>query len=221
MGRLDYSFLGRPLQKYGMHSLNLTINKLVLRLIDLLKLEFINLSTFSYNISDAGYAAYKSYLHMELNYTHPIGLGESVRKKSNRIIFILFWLAFFSACLNAIRKQSRTYDGEEYCRTMDDHNRCEESRENRFQQNRTNSSKRNNTNDESIQNSNHNIYKSQLRRTPKTSSHQRENDSTSVIIHENNPIRVEYKKPNDEGVTSIPKTMPIRELPNSSIVRIK
>jgi len=106
-----------------------------------------------------------------------------------------------------------------------DDDRCKESKEYRFQQNRTNFFldyfRRNNTNDESIQNINHNANKLQIKRTPKTSSHLQENDSLSAMLHKNDPISDQYKKPDDETDFLIQAIMPTPIPQNSSLVRIK
>jgi hypothetical protein len=62
MARLDNSLHGRSFEKFG----RITIRNG--------QLKFFNL--------DSGYAAYVSYLHMEVAYTNPIMLGEFIKIKT-------------------------------------------------------------------------------------------------------------------------------------------
>jgi hypothetical protein len=72
MARLDCSFLGRPIERLGKNS-NL----------------FKTIHRFELLYLDLGFAAYVSYLHMEVTHTNPIMLGEFCRDK----YFILFFFA--------------------------------------------------------------------------------------------------------------------------------
>ena len=75
MARLDCSFLGRPLEKFG------KIFKFFERK---LELELLNL--------DLGFAAYVSYLHMEATHTNPVMLGEFIRTKI--LVLLLLFVSF-------------------------------------------------------------------------------------------------------------------------------
>ncbi len=134
-------------------------------------------------------------------------------------------LVFSALCWKAIDKKPRTYYDEERCATVDNDNKCKEPRENRFQQNKKNFflnvRRQNNTNDESIRNITHDVHKLQINRISKTSTRLHESDSLSVVIHENDPIRDEYNKTNDETNLSIEEIMPTSVPQNSSLVRIK
>jgi hypothetical protein len=65
MARLDSSFMGRPLERLGkLFNYTLLGNGLLISIY----------STISHFL-DAGFAAYASYLHMEVTYTNPVMLG--------------------------------------------------------------------------------------------------------------------------------------------------
>ena len=64
MARLDWSFLGRPLEEYGKRR-NLKPHRAILP-----------------TTSDIGFAAYVSYLHIEVTQTNPVMLGSYRRHVS-------------------------------------------------------------------------------------------------------------------------------------------
>ncbi len=134
-------------------------------------------------------------------------------------------LGFSALCWKAIGKKPRTYYDEECCTAIDDVDKREEPREIRFQQNKKNAflnvCKQNNTNDESIQNMNHDIHEARMKRMSKTSIRLQENDSLNVLIHENDPIRDEYIRTDDETNLPLAEIMPMSVPQNSSLVRIK
>jgi hypothetical protein len=60
-----------------------------------------------------------------------------------------------------------------------------------------------------------------MKRMSKTSIRLQENDSLNVLIHENDPIRDEYIRTDDETNLPLAEIMPMSVPQNSSLVRIK
>ncbi len=68
---------------------------------------------------------------------------------------------------------------------------------------------------------NHDIHEARMKRMSKTSIRLQENDSLNVLIHENDPIRDEYIRTDDETNLPLAEIMPMSVPQNSSLVRIK
>ena len=180
---------------------------------------------FLYHISDVGFAAYVSYLHMEIKQTHPIKNGWLTRKKISN--FILFCLAFCYSLANATRKCPRKYYDEECCTVssdLDDDDRSEEQRKNEFRQNETNlvfnTGRQQNKNDESIENIIHEAHELQLRITY-TPLRIQENYSSFISIDPNKFTQGKYNSIDDKADLLIEETMAEIKAQNSSTVRRK
>ena len=96
MARLDCSFLGRPLEKFGRNEAH--------------RASKIHLLSRS----DLGFAAYVSYLHMEVTHTNPIMLGEWVRWGREHCVCIRLSLAFCYSMYDDVvaRRSTQCYDDE-------------------------------------------------------------------------------------------------------------
>jgi hypothetical protein len=70
MSRLDYSFLGRPLEKWGR----------------IFEFSEGNKESRTFYL-DFGFATYVSYLHIEVAYTNPIMLGKFIKTKTLLFFF--------------------------------------------------------------------------------------------------------------------------------------
>ncbi len=75
MSRLDCSFLGRPLEKFGRIFTSIKTNE-----------------EFQSFYLDLGFAAYVSYLHMEVTHTNPVMLGKFRTIKQLHFCFVSFLL---------------------------------------------------------------------------------------------------------------------------------